>query len=102
MRHSLSLLQAQQTPTPPQSRPVCLPAGTRTLRRIAVIDQFSVAHGGIPGVRLLEIQEPTRFETFIAVKRGAPLSPYATHFIETLRAEMEADGKLRPARTARK
>jgi DNA-binding transcriptional LysR family regulator len=26
---------------------------------IAVIDQFSVAHGGAPGVRLLEIQEPT-------------------------------------------
>jgi hypothetical protein len=24
---------------------------------------------------------PTRFETFVAVKRGAPLSPYATHFM---------------------
>ena len=62
---------------------------------IAVIDEFSVAHGGIPGVRLLEIAEPTRFDTYVAVKSGAPLSPYATHFIKTLRAEMEAVGKLR-------
>jgi DNA-binding transcriptional LysR family regulator len=59
---------------------------------IAVIDQFSVAHGNIPGVRLLEISEPTRFDTFIAIKRGAPLSPYATQFISCLRAEMEAVG----------
>src|SRR6202000_605198 len=65
---------------------------------IAVIDQFSVAHGGVPGVRLLEIQEPTGFETFVAVKRGAPLSPYASHFIKTLRAEMESDGKSRTVR----
>jgi DNA-binding transcriptional LysR family regulator len=65
---------------------------------IAVIDQFSVAHGGVPGVRLLEIQEPTRFETFVAVKRGATLSPYATHFINALRAEMEAEGKPAPRR----
>jgi DNA-binding transcriptional LysR family regulator len=69
---------------------------------IAVIDQFSVAHGSVPGVRLIEIQEPTGFETFVAVKRGAPLSPYATHFIAMLRAEMESDRKVRPARVARR
>jgi DNA-binding transcriptional LysR family regulator len=62
---------------------------------IAVIDEFSVAHGGIPGVRILEIAEPTRFETYVAVKSGAPISPYATHFIKTLRAEMEAVGRLK-------
>jgi DNA-binding transcriptional LysR family regulator len=62
---------------------------------IAVIDQFSVAHGSIPGVRLLEIREPTRFDTFIAIKRGAQLSPYATHFIACLRKEMEAVGQGR-------
>jgi len=69
---------------------------------IAIIDQFTVAHGNIPGVRLLEIREPTRFETFIALKRGTQLSPYATHFIECLRAEMEAVGspprKSKPSR----
>ena len=46
-------------------------------------------------MRLLEIAEPTRFETYVAVKSGAPLSPYATHFIKTLRAEMEAVGRLK-------
>ena len=65
---------------------------------IAIIDEFSVAHGGIPGVKLLEIQEPTRFETFVAVKRGAALSPYANHFITTLRSEMQASGKPRAGR----
>jgi DNA-binding transcriptional LysR family regulator len=69
---------------------------------IAMIDQFSVAHGSIPGVKLLEIEEPTRFETFIAVKRGAALSPYATHFIKILRAEMESVSKPRSTRAARK
>jgi DNA-binding transcriptional LysR family regulator len=67
---------------------------------IAVIDQFSVAHGSIPGVRLLEIREPTRFDTFVAIKRGAQLSPYAMHFIACLRAEMEAVGGTRKARPA--
>ena len=67
---------------------------------IAVIDQFSVAHGGIPGVRLLEIREPTRFDTFVAIKRGAQLSPYAMHFISCLRAEMEAVGGTRKPRSA--
>ena len=47
--------------------------------------------------RAVECGEPTDFETYVAVKRGAPLSPYATHFIAMLRAEMESAGK--PART---
>ncbi|MGJ4905335.1 LysR family transcriptional regulator [Bradyrhizobium sp. HKCCYLRH2060] len=62
---------------------------------IAVIDQFTVAHGGYPGIELLKIAEPTRFDTYIAVKRGTPLSLYAEHFIDCLRAEMRA---LEPGR----
>jgi len=57
---------------------------------IAVIDQFTVAHGGYPGVDLLRIAEPTRFDTYIAVKRGASLSLHVEHFIECLRSEMRA------------
>jgi DNA-binding transcriptional LysR family regulator len=57
---------------------------------IAVIDQFTVAHGGYPGVELLRITERTRFDTYIAVKRGAPLSLHIEHFIECLRAEMRS------------
>ena len=57
---------------------------------ISVIDQFTVAHGGFPGVELLRIVEPTKFDTYIAVKRGAPLSLYTEHFINCLRLEMQA------------
>ena len=66
---------------------------------IAVIDQFTVAHGGYPGVKLLRITEPTRFDTYIAVKRGAPLSLHIEHFIVCLRGEMRC---REPARTAAK
>src|SRR6201985_272802 len=38
---------------------------------IAVIDEFSVAHGGIPGVRLVEVQGPTRFDSHCPVNLGA-------------------------------
>jgi DNA-binding transcriptional LysR family regulator len=65
---------------------------------IAVIDQFTVAHGGYPGVEALRITEPTRFDTFIAVKRGAPLSLHIEHFIDCLRTEMRAIGPDRPVR----
>jgi DNA-binding transcriptional LysR family regulator len=57
---------------------------------IAIIDQFTVAHGGMPGIKLLRIVEPTPFETYVAVKRGVPLSLHAEFFIECLRAEMRA------------
>jgi DNA-binding transcriptional LysR family regulator len=66
---------------------------------IAVIDQFTVAHGGYPGVELLRITEPTRFDTFVAVKRGAALSLHVEYFIECLRSEMQA---VEPGRSSPK
>jgi DNA-binding transcriptional LysR family regulator len=57
---------------------------------IAVIDQFTVAHGGYPGVELIRISEPTRFDTYVAVKRGVALSLHVEHFIDSLRSEMRA------------
>ena len=57
---------------------------------IAVIDQFTVAHGGYPGVELIRIAEPTRFDTYVAVKRGAALSLHVEYFIDCLRSEMRA------------
>ncbi len=57
---------------------------------IAVIDQFTVAHGSVPGIRLLRIEEPTHFETFIATKRATAQSVYAEYFVQCLKAEMEA------------
>src|SRR5436305_618117 len=68
-------------------------------RGIAVIDQFTVAHGGYPGIELLRIAEPTKFDTYIAVKRGAPQSLHIEHFIECLRSEMHS---VEPGRGPRK
>jgi DNA-binding transcriptional LysR family regulator len=59
---------------------------------IAVMDQFTVAHDGFPGLELIPIIEPTKFETYIAVKRGTPQSLYIEHFIHCLRLEMQAGG----------
>jgi DNA-binding transcriptional LysR family regulator len=59
---------------------------------VAVIDQFTLAYNSFPGVKLLRIAEPTRFETYIATKRDAPLSLHAEYFIACLRAEMQAAG----------
>jgi DNA-binding transcriptional LysR family regulator len=67
---------------------------------IAVIDQFTVAHGGYPGVELLRIAEPTRFDTYVAIKRGASLSLHVEHFIECLRSEMRAIDPSRNSPTA--
>jgi len=41
----------------------------------------------------------TRFDTYIAVKRGAPLSLHVEYFIEQLRAEMRA---VEPSRQSQK
>ncbi len=57
---------------------------------IAMIDQFTVAHGGMPGIRLLRITEPTEFQTYVAVKADRALSRYAETFIQLLREEMKA------------
>ncbi len=57
---------------------------------IAVIDQFTVADGGMRGLKVLPIIEPTIFETFVAVKADRALSRYANAFIGLLRAEMTA------------
>lgn len=59
---------------------------------VAVIDQFTLAYNSFPGVKLLRIAEPTRFETYVATKRDTPLSLHAEYFIACLRAEMQAAG----------
>jgi DNA-binding transcriptional LysR family regulator len=56
---------------------------------IAMIDQFTVADGAIRGIKTLEIEEATPFQTFIAKRRGTELSHYAEFFVRSLRSEME-------------
>ena len=61
---------------------------------IAVIDEFTVAQNGLPGVRLLRIVEPTRFETYVVRKRDAPISRPAEFFIDCLRREKTSSRKI--------
>lgn len=56
---------------------------------IAIIDEFTVAHGAFPGLVVLPIAEPTEFQSYIALKADRALSHYAEGFIRLLRAEME-------------
>jgi DNA-binding transcriptional LysR family regulator len=56
---------------------------------IAMIDQFTVADGAIRGIKTLEIEEATPFQTFVAKRRGTALSHYAEFFVRALRSEME-------------
>ncbi|RVU19369.1 LysR family transcriptional regulator [Methylobacterium oryzihabitans] len=63
---------------------------------IAVIDQFTVADGAFPGIRVLPIAERPRFETWIATKAGTTLSLFADGFVRFLRQEMTRDGRPGP------
>jgi DNA-binding transcriptional LysR family regulator len=56
---------------------------------VAVIDEFTLAGGNWPGLAALEIEEPTRFETYVATRRDGSLSRYALSFIESLRHRMK-------------
>jgi DNA-binding transcriptional LysR family regulator len=58
---------------------------------IAVIDVFTLAGNNWPGIRALEIVEPTDFLTYVAHRKDAVLSSYGTRFIAALRDHMEAD-----------
>jgi DNA-binding transcriptional LysR family regulator len=57
---------------------------------IAVVDQFTVAHGKVPDVACIEIAESTEFETYAAYRNDETLSVYAERMIEELRREMRA------------
>lgn len=57
---------------------------------IAIIDQFTVAHGSMQGIVTIPIEEPTRFQTYVAVKNDKAPSLYAETFVKLLREEMNA------------
>ncbi len=56
---------------------------------IAVIDQFTIADEAFPRIRAIPIEEDPRFETWVAMKAGSPLSLFASRFIAFLREEMQ-------------
>jgi DNA-binding transcriptional LysR family regulator len=56
---------------------------------VAVIDNFTVAHGAMPGLRIIPIKEPTAFQTYVAYRRDGALSTAAEFFVRALRTRME-------------
>lgn len=59
---------------------------------IAIIDEFTVAHGQLPNIKCLEIEAETTFHTYVALRNDTSLSVYAEAFVETLRLEMKSVG----------
>jgi len=64
---------------------------------IAVIDEFTLAGGNWPGLRALDIEEPTAFQTYIAMRRDAALTGYCEAFVTRLRHHMQALSPGKPA-----
>jgi DNA-binding transcriptional LysR family regulator len=56
---------------------------------VAIIDEFTLAGDNWPGVRAIEIDEPTVFQTYIAHRKDATLSSYCLYFVASLRGHME-------------
>ena len=76
---------------------------------VAVVDEFTLAAGYWPAIRVLDIVESTPFQTYLVQRRDAALSSYAAAFTKALRGRMEAvaTGSAprlsgAPARTARR
>ena len=55
---------------------------------IAIIDEFTMAGGGIGGVKCLELEAESRFQTYAAYRNDIALSVYGEAFIDFLRTEM--------------
>lgn len=55
---------------------------------IAIIDEFTVAHDAVRGIKSIEIDAENAFQTYVAYRRDLPLSAYAEHFLKMLRKEM--------------
>jgi DNA-binding transcriptional LysR family regulator len=56
---------------------------------VAIIDEFTLAGGNWPGIRAIEIAEPTQFQTYVAYRKDVTLSSYCESFIGSLRQHME-------------
>jgi DNA-binding transcriptional LysR family regulator len=56
---------------------------------IGVLDEFTLADEPAPGLRVLDIEEPTQFQTYVATRKDATLSAYGALFVTALRRQME-------------
>jgi DNA-binding transcriptional LysR family regulator len=65
---------------------------------IAVVDEFTLAADQWPGIKALDIVEPTAFQTYVLYRRDAPLSRYGARFVASLRSQMESGARGRTGR----
>ncbi len=56
---------------------------------IGVLDEFTLAGDPLPGLKVLDILEPTQFQTYVATRKDATLSTYGALFVASLRHQME-------------
>ncbi len=52
---------------------------------IGVLDEFTLAGDQLPGLKVLDIQEPTQFQTYVATRKDTTLSTYGARFVVSLR-----------------
>jgi DNA-binding transcriptional LysR family regulator len=70
---------------------------------IAIIDEFTVAYGKVPGLKAIEIDAESEFLTYVAYRNDISLSAYADQFLSLLRREMiAASSAIRQAEPARR
>ena len=68
---------------------------------IAIIDEFTVAHGVVQGVKRLDITADTVFKTYVAYRADIALSAFAEHFLLSLRREMSSVSSIERAEPKR-
>jgi DNA-binding transcriptional LysR family regulator len=66
---------------------------------IAIIDEFTIAHDKVQGIKALEIEGDSTFRTYAAFRSDVSLSAYAEEFVRLLRVEMEQATKRPTAPT---
>jgi DNA-binding transcriptional LysR family regulator len=57
---------------------------------VAIIDEFTLAGGNWPNLRVLDLVEATTFDTFVLYRKDATLSSYSARFVAALRGHMKA------------
>jgi len=69
---------------------------------IGIIDEFTLAGGNWPALRVLEITEATAFQTYVASRKDTTLSNFCESFVASLQGHMTAlaadAGARRPVR----
>jgi len=65
---------------------------------IAIVDEFTLAADQWPGVRAIDIAEPTTFQTYVVHRKDVQLSSHGARFVAALRGQMEAVTWQRGAR----